>query len=192
MKTITNKDRAHLIHSVLSETFDPKFLELNRELVADVKAKLQAAHPKYYEALDNAEISQYLAKGSIEGFRSGDIALTRPIDYSEPVGAVMVGRNLRHNNAQHLGDINVIAPTSCQRYQLAHEHECQKYFKLLNAMLEARQLLTITLNAYRSREKFETDFPDLARHLPPAPVKIQLPVLNPVGTIKQLKKLGIK
>ncbi len=198
MTTLTKTDRIEVIHRALKETFAPKFKDWFDEMANLIQGKVREAHPKFFELYNDPDVRPYLSyirasvyivldDGSEHTVRAPNFeAIAKLIDVDVD-DAFNYGGPFNHEYLQVTHPAHGVSGYA--RFADSHPYMLQ-YRELLTQLKEAHALLVSTTYAYKQREKFEVDFPDLAKHLPPRVVTkaLAIPVDN---VMKKLQKLGI-
>lgn len=195
MTTLTKQDRETAILSIMRESYASRFAELADKLVAHAKATLRAQHPKFYELLRDEESRKYLDVGQHLHLQlelsSGKCGARIPNFNAKPKfdklhseywysfeGAADIRTGLSHPSLDSTVTVQ------------ADHHLANEYDSLWGAFEDAWNTVEATLYGYKVRERFEADFPELAKHLPKRSVVNALTV--PVADIRaKLQAAGI-
>lgn len=190
MTTLRVSDRKHLIHCVLSEDFEPQFLELHKEIHSYALAYVKERHPYFYDLLDDPKANKYLAANRLRKFifqgRASDMTCVaaRPIAYGESFCCELYqNAYLRDANAQSLGDMELLVPVDFGYVCRLSEELTEKYYAIHTDLSAAKEKLENLFACYSSRERFEAYFPLLAEFLPPIPARLTSPPLSAADTI---------
>lgn len=198
MTTLTKTDKAALIHKVLFDAFDHRFLALNKEIRQSVQSAIAKDHPKFLSLMANDDTRKYLKSQRIAGFvfkansSPMECAAVKPLDYSQRIiKEIPYRRCLRSENVQVIGDCDMLVPCQIGSYALIAGICIDSYYAIHADLFAAQEKLSALLGAYRLREKFEKDFPELAVFLPAIPVKIAMPAIVIADVLPDLAAAGI-
>lgn len=198
MTTLTKSDKAALIHKVLFDAFDHRFLALNKEIRQSVQSAMAKDHPKFLSLVANDETRKYISSQRVSCFvfkaryLDSDCAVIKPFDYSQSFEKEVYCRSLLRNaNVQVIGDCDMLVPSQIGCYALVGGVAIDSYYEIHADLGAAKEKLSALLGAYRLREKFEKDFPELAQFLPAIPVKIAMPAIIIADVLADLAAAGI-
>lgn len=166
--TLTKQAREAFVLSALKDAFIPRFSEFGNKLNEYVKKAVQEEHPDFLRAYADEKTRPYLAVGSILYIKIKNADLKVP-NYEAIVDADYMARR-RHSNTPGTDGMraHVISPAygKLKGEELNDAALVAEYNRLWADFFEAQSTLINTITAYRSREKFEADFPQLAKYLP--------------------------
>lgn len=201
MTTLTKAVRDETIRSIMRESYAPRFADLMGRITAHVGAEVRAEHPLFYEMLKDEGRRPYLAvqqglKVSVqeerEGKRVAIYGVRFPTFFGTPEFSAL------HREQWYKVDYTENIKTGLSHPELhslvvldkAHPLAAE-YDALWATFEQAWNTVTSTLYSYNVRERFEADFPELAKHLPAQPVKTKA-LAVPVADIRaKLAAAGI-
>lgn len=192
---ITNKQREEFIESALREAFAPRFAEIEAEALEVAKAQLKGQHPKFLELAADPEARQYLAIAdgvylTAQG-EEGRYNLRKPSNYEKFECREYASRRHYVENLSCL-QAHLDRPAYRPFELVLPEELVAEYHQVWADLKEAKETLTSTIYTYTTHEKFRVDFPQLAQHLPPPPLKACTSVAVPVeDVLLKLAKVGI-
>ncbi len=198
MTHLKNTDRHYFINRVLHDAFDPRFLDLNKEIRANLTASIKTSHPVFFDLLAKEEMRKYVATTRLRKYyfyssqRDMNCQMIKPVDYSKEFDyQTHFQSHQPSRNLQNIGDVDQIMPALAGDAFQPEPALIQKYLTIHEDLAAAKQKVTSLINSYRSREKFEKDFPDLAAFLPAVPVKIAMPAIIIADVMADLAAVGI-
>lgn len=197
MTTLTKAVRDETIRNIMRESYAPRFADLRDRITAHVDAELHVTHQVFYKLLKDLDVRPYLdvqqdpyvmlstSEKSHCGVRFPDFH-TKPeftrlhLDaWYRVEGAPVIKTGLSHPRRAGTVSLGAESPLA------------KEYMALWAALEEAWNTVESTLYGYKVRERFEADLPELAKHLPPAPVKTSA-LCVPVADIRaKLAAAGI-
>lgn len=203
MTTLTKSDKAALIHKVLFDAFDHRFLALNKEIRQSVQQALAKDHPKFLSLRANEDVKKYIACNHATRFVVNSLSgagrpmiVVKPVNYSSDFTHQITAQSssnyyLKELNAEIIGSIDIIVPLMVGIGVSINQEMEDKYYAIHSDLEAATTKLSALLGAYRLREKFEKDFPELAVFLPAIPVKIAMPAIIIADVLADLAAAGI-
>ena len=198
MPTLTKNDRVEVITDALNATFLPLLKDWEERVAVELLARNQAAHPHFYELWADEANRQYLSVSHnvcvYTEVEKRTVSIRRP-DIDSLAKDVNVDTtfalNGRWDNQWDSVSLDVLCPASNREIVLEEDHPLiVEYAALIQQFSEAHSLLVSTLYSYKQREKFEVDFPDLARYLPTRVTTMAVAV-KVEDVITKLAKVGI-
>lgn len=198
MTTLTKTDRTEVITDVLNATFLPLFKDWKERVAVELLARNQATHPRFYELWADEANRQYLSVSHnvcvyAEVEKSPVLVRHPDIDsLAEDVNVdTTFALNSRWDDQWDSISLDILCPASNREIVLEEGHPLiVEYAALIQQFGEAHSLLVSTLYSYKQREKFEVDFPDLARYLP-ARVTTMAVAIKVEDVMVKLAKVGI-
>lgn len=199
MTALTKKDRNTTIANILKASFEPRFDELQRLLNEAVSNRVKEHFPKFKEWLADLDLAPHisvdfrLAPGySVDNGNA--CYFKRPIDWAHEAqvyrpSVVPYSWSDVANNIFVSCEVPVYArPENFTLFPDLAPHHAAIWEDLSASASKLRQ----TLYAYKTREKFEVDFPLLAKYLPPRVVTTSTGVIiKPADVMQDLAALGI-
>ena len=199
MTTLNKKDRDTTIANILKASFEPRFDELQRLLNEAVGNRVKEHFPKFKEWLADPELAPHIKVDS----------------WFEPRYLSSNGNSYKFKRPRYWAheaqvyrpsvvpffwaDVSEDIPVSCE-VPTDSRPEDFSYFndlephhlKIWRDLSASSAKLRQTLYAYKTREKFEVDFPLLAKYLPPRVVTNSTGVITkPADVMQDLIAQGI-
>lgn len=192
MNILKITDRQEVLERVLREAFKPKFDAILEEVKTLLISHLNQKHPVFMEMLSDKQKRHYMAVSHTDRLYIGERRCAYPIygkNASMPQPHHFIYRSDEYA-AMTLKDVNI--PMSMNEFIIDEKAELFKtYSATWKAYSEAYKELSGLLNSYRSRDKFEKDFPEYKDYLPALEVKKQLPQVIASEVRGKLSSLGI-
>lgn len=196
MTTLKNADRDEVVRRVLTDAFAPRFTAIQKLLQGLLRTKLQEEHPEFVKLAGNPEARKYLATTTARNiyFMAGeDCIIAAAPTYGarakmpEPPGYYRIERD------QHtlLKDCDTLVPCILGDLKVSDATVIDAYRKAWADYVAACDKLLALLYSYNVREKFEVDFPEFAKYLPPTVVKPKLPVVVAKEVRAELSAFGV-
>ncbi len=199
MTTLNKKDRNTAITNILKASFEPRFDELQRLLNEAVSNRVKEHVPKLKEWLADPDLAPHISVHfRFEPYYSSNGSnvynFKRPSDWAHeaqvyrpsvvPYGWSDVAKNIF---------VSCKVPVACLPKNFIYFNDLETYHAAIWEDLSASAVkLRQTLSAYKTREKFEVDFPLLAKYLPPRVVTTSTGVIiKPADVMQDLAALGI-
>lgn len=200
---ITNAQRNEFLESVLRSTFEPRFEALWAKVDALAADEVNLQHPHWIRGRKDKGLLPYMpASGGVEvrflladSGESSGIRARRPLAWSGVARKAFYSGYIGRDTALRLEDRK--SPVSTPLYiavslLISDKELCDEYASVWNDFYAAQETLTATIHAYNNREKFESDFPDLSKHLPKPAKVVGTAVAVQVGDVMaKLAKVGI-
>ena len=194
MAALKISDREEVMRRALTEAFAPRFKAVASDLENALRDRLVDEHPKFLALMKDQETRKYVASCGVgyiylatdEGF----------IKTAEPKYGMLIDMPERNRYF----DRDFLAPLKVQETQIpsvfgdvkiTSKKILGKYKKAWSDYSTARSKISALLNSYTSREKFEADFPEFSKYLPPVAIKAVLPMVIVKDVRKELSALGI-
>lgn len=189
---INSKQRTEFLEAVLRETFAPRFDEIQERMAKEAAQHIADKHPGFVKACADPEIKPYLAitqrhRGHVEGHR-----LSKPDSYGKCfAGKYHVKYSMSDDGLKWMY-AKVDGPAYHDTDFEVSDALAADYHALWAEFAAAQRLLTDTIYSYTNREKFEADFPHLAKYLPKPATVVSTSVAVQVGDVmEKLAKMGI-
>lgn len=194
MTVMTKAMREDVLEGVLTEAFRERFNEIAVQLTGFVRASVQANHPVFCQLVKDTVAKPYLAIDfspsvyrATEKYKSAYFQPEYGIAVACPEQTWKLG-----DSVSWLPIKDVEAPQRAGDTVIPAEHAINRDYLALWADYTAAQAkLDALLRSYKSREKFEADFPDFARHLPTRVFTAPLPTVIVKDVLQDLAKVGV-
>lgn len=195
MASLKISDRDEVLRRILTETFTPRFADIQKQLQALLRETLAAEHPQFVKLAKDPESRKYLATTNVRNFNikmDGETFTVAAPHYGAEVDMPGDGRRYfdRENHAA-ITDGDTLLPLVMSNYSTADKKVAKAYRTAWADYVAARDKLSALLYSYATQEKFVADFPEFAKYLPPVPVKARLPVVIVKDVRRELSKLGV-
>jgi hypothetical protein len=187
MTTLTKADRQAVLTSVLAKSFKGRFEKLKNKGTELVLEKIKAEHTKFYELWNDVAAREYLRASHYIYLRHSDGYYAM-----EPVYGTIIGTRKRGVNYIDMLISDYVVPATYSKNLNKPGDQWEKaYTKLWNDYNSAYDLLSGTLEAYKTVEKLEQDFPEYAKLVPKRTVVSGLPMVIPQDVRDKLKDVGV-
>ena len=194
MAALKISDREEVMRRALTEAFAPRFKAVASDLENALRDRLADEHPRFLAMMKDTETRKYVASCGV-GFiylatDDGFIKTAEP-KYGMPID--MPGRN-QYFDRDFLAPLKVqdtLIPSVFGDAKITNKKILAKYKKAWTDYSAARSKMSALLNSYTSREKFEVDFPEFSKYLPPVAIKAALPIVIVKDVRKELSALGV-
>lgn len=200
MTTITKTDRTAAIAAILKATFEPRFTEFQRLLTEAVKNRVNEHFPKFKDWLADPELGPHIkAQHNFEPMYYNELAadqvyFKRPTNWTEEAEKCRQHTPCSWDDAARDIKASTAVPTTGRPEGFYIFNDLAPvYLSIWEDLIAAASKLRGVFGAYKAREKFEVDFPDLAKYLP-AKITVSSSTavrLNPVDVMKDLAAMGI-
>lgn len=196
MASLKISDRDEVLRRVLTETFTPRFADIQKQLQTLLREKLAAEHPQFVKLAKDPETRKYLATTSARNIyfvedENSHVAAApvygQCVEMPEHCRYYSIERE-RHTLIQ---DSDTVIPCNMGDFKVSDRKVLKAYRAAWADYVAAREKLSALLYSYATREKFVADFPEFAKYLPPVPVKVKLPVVIVKDVRRELSKLGV-
>lgn len=190
---LNKKMRDEFLESALRDAFSPRFADLREKLTAHCKAAVEAGHPEFVKALKNKALRPYLALGQRWAAVTEGCGLFVPTRYSSFCADQLGGKYTSVGSELIYFFLEFDAPGMGKyRPVVTDPARIAEYKAVWSDLIEARKTLAATIAAYTTAEKFEADFPQLAKYLPRPTKTAGTAVAVQVGDVlEKLAKVGI-
>ena len=195
MASIKISDRDEVLRRVLTETFTPRFAEIQKQLQTLLRETLAAEHPQFVKLVKDPDARQYLATTNVRNFNikiDGKTFTVAAPNYGAACDMPGDGRRyLNRETHTSITDGDTLLPLVMSNYTTAEKKVAKAYRAAWADYVAARNKLSALLYSYATREKFVADFPEFAKYLPPVVTKVKLPVVIVKDVRRELSKLGV-
>lgn len=195
MANLKNADRDELLRRVLTETFEPRFADIKRQIQIELRARLAAEHPVFVKLTKDTNACQYLAIGNVRYFYVTDGTERYPIVFPKYGRAVGMPEGSHHRidreKYSKVEDWDTLTPADISDFHTSDILLLKAYKNVWSDYESARDKLSLLLYSYTVREKFINDFPEFADYLPPTTTKARLPTVIVKDVRAEFSKLGI-
>ena len=194
MAALKISDREEVMRRALTEAFAPRFKAVASDLENALRDRLADEHPRFLAMMKDTETRKYVAScgvGYIYLATDDGFIKTAEPKYGMPID--MPGRN-RYFDRDFLAPLRVQdtrIPSVFGDAKITNKKILANYKKAWTDYSAARSKMSALLNSYTSREKFEVDFPEFSKYLPPVAIKAALPVVIVKDVRKELSALGV-
>lgn len=192
---ITNETRKAFMTAVLRDTFAPRFEAIQERGTAWAKVSIAAEHPEFVKARKNEKLRTYVPAASGLPLFTTKSKMRKPTRWDGTCKTHVHSEGWVSNNEVGLTEIRagVDYPSMSKCNQVIDDEALlADYNKLWAEFAEAQKTLRDTIESYTIREKFEADFPSLAKYLPARVAKACTAVAVPVeDVLSKLAKVGI-
>lgn len=185
-----NSDRADALRRILSDSFAPRFAEINRKLTAALRAHIAQEHPVFRKMMDDDTMRGYVAFSNMTRFRINENIAAIP-SYGV-CGEMPTGTHLGYGNyCSAMTDSDTPVPAGLGRVSVNDSDLWAEYTSAWSDYLAARNKVMSLLRSYKTRDKLAADFPEFAKYIPPAVVKAKLPSVIVADVRADLKGFGV-
>lgn len=190
MTVLKNVERKQVIDRALRDSFAPRFSAFAECLRGRYAEQIAKEHPVFSKLVKNADARPYLAVSTVREFYvDGTPALTPKYGAwcEMPTRQEWVDRE-KYSWVQ-AGDLTV--PADCWKAKINDTGLSKEYAAIWTDYSGAIRTLSELLGSYNVREKFEEDFPELAKYLPAIEVKARLPAVIVADVRTKLAAVGV-
>lgn len=195
MTTLKNSDRDEILRRAMTEAFSPRFASIAASMQLDLRAQLKDRHPKFLALMKNEDTRGYVAFNGVNRMYliDNDAKLLSAAEprYGKPVSMPPPRSYLDSDEYFYLKAQDTQIPSAFGDVKIANDVILATYTKAWHDYSAARMKLSALLNSYKTREKFETDFPEFSKYLPAIEVKPSLPMVIVKDVRDELAALGI-
>lgn len=196
MTTINKEDRRAVKHAVLSAAFEPRFNAVQAIMRAHLLIHVESEHPQFVRLYKAKENRPYLQVARSSRFtvpsKTRTVIACRPRNYGEASEAARHSYVTSDENLSTLVAEDIAIPGSFGReFSISDANVIAEYDAVWKDLQAAYYTLSQLLASYKVREKFEKDFPELAKHLPEARQVSRMPAVIVKDVRADLAKFGI-
>lgn len=195
MTTLKNSDREEVLRRALEDSFAPRFATIATLMEGALRKQLTDKHPKFLALMKSDDTKRYVAFSGVNSMYLIDDG-AKPLRTASPrygMAVTMPGSRSYFDRSEYscLTAQDTQIPSVFGDVKIADDTILAMYKAIWSSYAGATQKLSALLNSYKTREKFETDFPEFSKYLPAVEVKPSLPMVIIKDVRDELAALGI-
>lgn len=190
MTVIKDSDRKTVLERVLAEAFRPRFNAVIEAMHVEAQADLDEKHPVFVKLVSDKTTSPYIATHYNPPIWIEDVRVYLPIMVRDATIPKHRGSQQPDIHQQARFIRNLFYPNGFD-VKIKSASTIAEYERTWSDYSEAYKTLSALLYSYKNREKFESDFPEIAKHLPPKIIRSNLPSVVVADVMANLAKVGI-